>query len=104
MQSPLGKNIRKFRRASDLTIEQLATAIGSQSAYVWKLENRTPKNPSRQKIQAIAKTLSITVEQLYSEENIYDFDNSEDKAYFDKFMKLDSDSKYKIKQIIDIFS
>ena len=70
MQTAIGKNIRKYRRANDLTIEQLAKAIGSQTAYVWKLENRTPKNPSRLKLEAIAETLKISVEKLYSKNDV----------------------------------
>ena len=100
MQTAIGKNIRKYRRANDLTIEQLAKAIGSQAAYVWKLENRTPKNPSRLKLEAIAETLKISVEKLYSKNDVADKPNGDD-AYWQKFLGIDEDSKAIVKQIID---
>lgn len=96
----IGKNIRKYRKASGLTIEKLAQSIGSLPPYVWRLENRTPKNPSREKLAEIARVLNIPIESLYSE-NELDSD-SDDEFYWKKFKSLNSISKTKVKRVIDM--
>ena len=86
-----------------MTAAQLALKIGSKREYITKLENKTPKNPSREKLLAIAKALNISVESLYSE-NDFVSNDLDDKVYFEKFMMLDEEAKIKVKQIIDIFA
>jgi len=95
----VGKNIRKYRKASGLTIEKLAHAIDSLPPYVWRLENRTPKNPSRQKLVRIANVLNVPIELLYSEKEL-DFE-TDDKHYWEKFRVLSSSAKIRIKRAID---
>jgi len=98
----IGHNIRKYRNNAGLSIERLAQMIDSMPQYVWKLENRTPQNPSRQKLKLIASALNIPLEYLYLDGEISI--EVDDEIYMRKFKSLDAEAKVKIKKIIDIFA
>ncbi len=59
----LGKNIRKYRRAAELTQESLAEKCGCSTSYIGQLENARSK-PSLETIVKIANELDVTVDQL----------------------------------------
>ncbi len=59
----LGKNIRKYRRAAELTQEALAEKCECSSSYIGQLENARSK-PSLETLVTIANILDVTVDQL----------------------------------------
>lgn len=107
MRSVIGDNIRRRRRAKDMTVEQLATLIGSKREYVTKLENRTPKNPSLEKLQAIADVFGITVSELcqpFKTSKSHITSDQRDQLFIQKYLKLDTNHKKHIQKIIDTYS
>ena len=67
MTTPLGKRLRQYREAKGLTLQQVADAVGCTKAYVWELEMREGQRPTAERLNAIAKTLGVTVLHLLGE-------------------------------------
>ena len=64
MSTPLGKRLRQYREAKGLTLQQVADAVGCTKAYIWELEMREGQRPTAERLNAIAKTLGVTVLHL----------------------------------------
>lgn len=60
----LAKNVRYYREKAGLTREALSLAIGQDNSYISKLEN-TKMNITLDKLDMIAKFLSVEVEDLF---------------------------------------
>lgn len=67
MQPPFGKRLREYREAKGLTLQQVADAVGCTKAYIWELEMREGQRPTAERLNAIAKTLDVTVLHLLGE-------------------------------------
>jgi len=67
MNTPLGKRLRQYREAKGLTLQQVADAVGCTKAYIWELEMREGQRPTAERLNAIAKTLEVTVLHLLGE-------------------------------------
>lgn len=67
MGSAFGTRLRSLREAKGLTLQQVADAAGCTKAYIWELEKKPGQKPSAERIQAIAKVLGITMEDLMGE-------------------------------------
>ena len=67
MPSPFGIRLREFREAKGLTLQQVADAVGCTKAYVWELEMREGQKPTAERLNAIAKTLGVTIQDLLGE-------------------------------------
>lgn len=67
MPSPFGIRLREFRETKDLTLQQVADAVGCTKAYVWELEMREGQKPTAERLNAIAKTLGVTIQDLLGE-------------------------------------
>lgn len=67
MPSPFGIRLREFREAKGLTLQQVAEAVGCTKAYVWELEMREGQKPTAERLNAIAKTLGVTIQDLLGE-------------------------------------
>lgn len=67
MQSPFGKRLREYREAKGLTLQHVADAVGCTKAYIWELEMREGQRPTADRLNAIAKTLDVTVLHLLGE-------------------------------------
>lgn len=63
----LGKNLKKYRKACNMTQEQLAEKVGIHPTYVGKLESGK-NNPSVKMMFRISRALNIKLS------NIFDFD------------------------------
>jgi len=101
MVSHIGQNIRRLRIEQNLTIEKLANMVGSHKGYIWKLENKTPDNPSSQKLKAIADVLNVSVTYLMAE-NPGEPDREQDAFYWEKYKKFDPKTRQKVRQFIDM--
>lgn len=101
MQSFIGRNIKRLREEKNMTIQKLADRIGAKKSYIWKLENRTPKNPSTVRLTEIADVLGVSVGSLL-QENSSIGELEEDHFAWEKYKKLDSETKSKVRQFIDM--
>ncbi|MBQ2278772.1 MAG: helix-turn-helix transcriptional regulator, partial [Clostridia bacterium] len=63
MKLSLGDNIRTFRRAMDMTQEQLAELLGVSFQSVSRWENGTTY-PDMELLPALARIFSVTVDAL----------------------------------------
>ena len=101
MVSALGQKIRLHRKQKRMTLDQLAARTGSSKSYVWELENRGAPHPSAEKVFAIAAALGVTPEFLL--EDIMPDANEAvlDEAFYRKYRRMPSDSKRRLRQILD---
>ena len=60
----LGRMIKKFREAKELTQAQLAKKAKVERPYITMLETGAKKNPSLATLRRIAKALGVPVEEL----------------------------------------
>ena len=67
MASTLGARLRRLREAKKLTLQQVADAVGCTKAYIWELEMREGQRPTAERLNAIAKLLGVTVQDLLGE-------------------------------------
>lgn len=64
-QSPLGAIIRRQRELADLTMRQVADAVGISNPYLSQIE-RGLRAPSDAVLEAIAGTLDTNLDYLYN--------------------------------------
>ena len=67
MASVFGARLRRFREAKNLTLQQVADAVGCTKAYVWELEMKEGQRPSAERVRALAKVLGVTMEDIMGE-------------------------------------
>ena len=67
MASALGVRLRRLREAKKLTLQQVADAAGCTKAYIWELEMKDGQRPSAERVQALAKLLGVTMEDIMGE-------------------------------------
>ena len=70
MASAFGARLRRLREAKKLTLQQVADAVGCTKAYIWELEMKDGQRPSAERIQAIAKVLGVTMEDVMGSPSI----------------------------------
>ncbi|EPY2291008.1 helix-turn-helix domain-containing protein [Clostridium sporogenes] len=63
----LGDNIRRIRKSQKISINKLASMSGVSLGYLSDIENNNAKNPTMDKLQAIADALGIQVSDLLSD-------------------------------------
>lgn len=89
----VGIRIRKARKAKDLTLEQLASAVGLSSSVIYKYESGRIKSIPQRNIEKIADYLNVSVPYLlgYGEDteatSYYNMSINE-MALIDSFRKL----------------
>ena len=67
----IAKNIKKYRKANNITQKELAKKSGYSYAYIRRVEGpKCVKNFSIQTIYNIAKTLNIDIKELFEERDI----------------------------------
>lgn len=64
----LGYNIEKIRKEKKIKLSALADIVGISPGYLSDLEKGNKKNPSIEKLQAIADALKVPLSGLLSEE------------------------------------
>lgn len=99
MQSPFGKRLREYREAKGLTLQQVADGVGCTKAYIWELEMRPGQRPSAERLNAIAKLLGVTVQDLLGEP-IGEVDNPTpvDVAFFREYAGMSEEEKDRYRQ------
>lgn len=103
MPSALGEKIQRLRKEKGLTLEKLAEITGSSKSYIWELENKTPPRPSAEKVSKIADKLGVNVEYLLDAEQTITEDDAADAHFYRKYKKMKSDTKEKIRQMVELW-
>lgn len=102
MGMTLGEKIRNLRKEKGLSLDKLAEMTDTSKSYLWELENRNSRNPTKDKLIKISQALGVTTNYLTDEDSELDSAVLE-KAFFRKFKSLDEDDQEKIKQIVDLW-
>ena len=99
----IGEKIKRLRTEKKLSLEALGSAIGTSRGYIWKLENRTPAEPSIKNLKAIADELGVSIGYLLSD-NAAVQESEQDASYWEKYLRMDDDVKSKVRQFIDMIT
>ncbi|WP_461427955.1 helix-turn-helix domain-containing protein [Gymnodinialimonas sp.] len=68
MSSNFGRKIKELRLSRGVTLDDLASRVGSTKAYVWQLENKTPARPSGKLLLDLANALCVAPDFLIDDE------------------------------------
>ena len=94
MASALGVRLRRLREAKKLTLQQVADEVGCTKAYIWELEMKDGQRSSAERVQALAKLLGVTMEDIMGEPLKEVPEASlEDVAFFREYAGMTEDEK-----------
>lgn len=99
----LGEKIRTLRRGKKLTLEELALAAGMSKSYLWELENRETPKPSAEKLDNLAKVLSMPVSYFLEADVEEPEERHLDEAFFRDYSALDTPAKEQLRKIVEAF-
>lgn len=103
MPTPFGKRLRQFREAKGLTLQQVADAVGCTKAYVWELEMRAGQRPTAERLNAIAKLLGVTVQDLLGEPiGPVENPSPQDVAFFREYAGMTEDEKQRYREAMKL--
>ena len=103
MASAFGARLRRLREAKKLTLQQVADAVGCTKAYIWELEMKDGQRPSAERVQALAKVLGVTMEDIMGEPIAQVPQASpEDVAFFREYAGMTDEEKDRYRQALKI--
>lgn len=103
MASALGVRLRRLREAKKLTLQQVADAAGCTKAYIWELEMKDGQRPSAERVQALAKVLGVTMEDVMGTPMQQAPEASpEDVAFFREYAGMTDEEKDRYRQALKI--
>jgi transcriptional regulator with XRE-family HTH domain len=100
MSEKFGEKLRKVRTRKGLTLEELATAVGSSKAYVWQLENKKNAKPSAELLLKIANCLGESPDFFLDDNADEHTEHQLEDAFFRKFRNLSQEDKRYIDRIV----
>ncbi|MDR2092053.1 MAG: helix-turn-helix domain-containing protein [Azoarcus sp.] len=101
MASAFGARLRRLREAKKLTLQQVADEVGCTKAYIWELEMKEGQRPSAERIQAIAKVLGVTMEDVMGTPMQQAPDASpEDVAFFREYAGMTEEEKKNYQDVL----
>ena len=95
-----GERIQGLRKRRNLTLEALASEIGSTKSYLWDLENKPTIRPSASLVHRLAVALGTTVGVLLGEASPHDAPET-DQVFFRNYQKLSPATKRRLALIMD---
>lgn len=103
MASALGARLRRLREAKKLTLQQVADAVGCTKAYIWELEMKDGQRPSAERVQALAKVLGVTMDDIMGEP-LQDVPQAslEDVAFFREYAGMSEENKKHYQDVLKI--
>lgn len=105
MASALGVRLRRLREAKKLTLQQVADAAGCTKAYIWELEMKDGQRPSAERVQALAKVLGVTMEDIMGEPiQMVPEASLEDVAFFREYAGMTDEEKDRYRQMLALLS
>ena len=103
MASAFGSRLRRFREAKKLTLQQVADAVGCTKAYIWELEMKEGQRPSAERVQALAKVLGVTMEDIMGEPMPQVPEASpEDVAFFREYAGMTEEEKKNYQDVLKL--
>ena len=103
MSEKFGEKLRKLRTSKNMTLEELATIVGSSKAYIWQLENKKNAKPSAELLLKIANHFGESPEFFLDDAQNEPSDRQVEDAFFRKFQKLSDNDKRTIERIVSGF-
>jgi len=104
VSTTLGDKIRQLRKQKGYTLEKLGELTESSKSYIWELENKNPPRPSADKIAKIAAVLGVTADYLVDSRESSPAVDVVDDAFFRKYRNMDSDTKERIRRMVEVWS
>lgn len=101
MPTPLGDRIKVLRTRQKLTLEKLASEVGSSKSYMWEIENKDVARPSAEKLQQIAVALGTTTNYLLAADDISEEDAA-DRAFYELYRTMKANDKAKLQKLLKI--
>jgi transcriptional regulator with XRE-family HTH domain len=94
-----------LREAKKLTLQQVADAAGCTKAYIWDLEMKDGQRPSAERVQALAKVLGVTMEDIMGEpiQKVPEA-SLEDVAFFREYAGMTDEEKDRYRQMLALLS
>lgn len=102
MATAFGARLRQFREAKGLTLQQVADAVGCTKAYIWELEKREGQRPTAERLNAIAKTLGVTLPDLLGESAEGVEATPEDVVFFRNYVGLSDVDKIRYQKMMEL--
>ena len=99
MKKTFASKLKEERELAKLSLEDLATKIGSAKSYIWELENKESARPSADKVFKLAEVFGVSPEYLMDETGR--MQRTADRAFFSKFEKLSPGNKKTIMKFMD---
>lgn len=103
MTKSLGEKLNLLRKQKRLTLERLGEMTETSKSYIWELENKNLPRPSAEKLAKIASALGVTVDYLIDTHEAKPAVDVVDQAFFRKYRNMNSDTKEKIRQIVELW-
>jgi transcriptional regulator with XRE-family HTH domain len=102
MASTLRTRLRRLRKSSRLTMDELARAAGISKSYVWQLENHEVPHLSAKVLMDLAKALGVTLQDLLGEPPPVQA-SPEDLRFFRKYIGMDPADKDRFRKMLELF-
>lgn len=103
MPTPFGIRLRQFREAKGLTLQQVADHVGCTKAYIWELEMREGQRPTAERLNAIAKLLGVTVQDLLGEPiGAMENPTPTDVAFFREYAGMSEEEKTRYRNALKV--
>ena len=105
MASAFGARLRRLREAKNLTLQQVADAVGCTKAYIWELEMKDGQRPTAERVQALSKLLGVTMGDIMGEP-IQEVPQAspEDVAFFREYAGMTDEEKDRYRQMLALLS
>lgn len=65
MPLAFGAKLKELRTSHNMTLKQLADALGTSKAYIWQVENNSNPNPSASLVLGAAKVFNVSPYDLF---------------------------------------
>lgn len=102
MANWLGAKVGRLRKEAGFSLARFAEVAGCSKTYIWELEHNSRPRPSAEMVAKIAQALGVTSEFLLSESELAPTSDVVDEAFFILYRRLDSETKEKIRLIVEI--
>lgn len=106
MTTPFGSRLRRLRQERNLTMEQLAEMVGVSKSYIWALENKPAQRTSANVMNALAKALGVTLQDLMGEplpEAPEEAPEPEDVMFFRNYMGMSPEERESFRKMMELF-
>lgn len=97
----LGSRLKELRIRHNMSLQEVADAVGASKAHIWEIERGNSKNPTMELLNSIAETFDVTVSYLVGEN--LDEQDAELLAMFRDLKKMKPSDREKMREIMKVF-